>query len=167
MLSLLHLCHRTLAHTLWPSRPVIKPACLGSSAVRRSGRSERHSQALWASSTFSISRMLRGMPLTHSGAHVTLEEFRASLTGPLPPPALDLALQALWWDAHGNWDRAHACAQVNEADPSAAWVHAYLHRKEGDLANAAYWYRRAGRPAAQHELEAEWVAIAAELLTRS
>ena len=93
-----------------------------------------------------------------------LDEFRASLTMSEPPPGLNLALHALWWDALGNWDRAHACAQVNEADPSAAWVHAYLHRKEGDLANAAYWYRRAGRPVARDELEAEWLMIAAALL---
>ena len=95
---------------------------------------------------------------------MTFEEFRASLTRPDPPPALDWALQALWWDAQGHWDRAHARAQVDGADPSAAWVHAYLHRKEGDLANAGYWYRRAGRPVARDELEAEWVAIASALL---
>lgn len=98
---------------------------------------------------------------------MTLEEFRASLTTPEPPPALDCALQALWWEAQGHWDRAHECAQVNDADPRAAWVHAYLHRNEGDLANAAYWYRRAGRPVAHDALEAEWLAIAAELLARS
>jgi hypothetical protein len=98
---------------------------------------------------------------------VTLEEFRASLTKSEPPPALDWALQALWWEAQGHWDRAHECAQLNEADPRAAWVHAYLHRKEGDLANAAYWYRRAGRPVAQDALEAEWLAIATELLAGS
>lgn len=69
---------------------------------------------------------------------MTLEEFRASLTIAEPPPELGLALQALWWDAQGNWERAHACAQVNEANPSVAWVHAHLHRKEGDLANAGY-----------------------------
>ena len=95
---------------------------------------------------------------------MTLEEFRASLTRPEPPPSLSLALEALWWDAQGNWDRAHACAQVNEADPSAAWVHAYLHRKEGDLANAGYWYRRADRPPATVPLEEEWEAIARALL---
>ena len=95
---------------------------------------------------------------------MTVEEFRASLTVPEPPQGLDLALQALWWDAQGNWDRAHTCAQANEADPSAAWVHAYLHRKEGDLSNAAYWYRRAGRPVARVDLASEWVAIAATLL---
>ena len=95
---------------------------------------------------------------------MTLEEFRASLTTPEPPPALDWALQALWWEAQGHWDRAHECAQLNDADPRAAWVHAYLHRKEGDLANAGYWYRRAGRPVARDELEAEWLAIATTLL---
>ena len=77
-------------------------------------------------------------------SHVTLEEFRASLTLPEPALGLSLALQALWWDAH-----------------------AYLHRKEGDLANAGYWYRRAGQPVAQDAFAAEWLAIAAELLARS
>ena len=95
---------------------------------------------------------------------MTLEEFRASLTRLEPPPSLSLALQALWWEAQGHWDRAHECAQLNDADPRAAWVHAYLHRKEGDLANAGYWYRRAGRPVARDELEAEWLAIATTLL---
>ena len=94
---------------------------------------------------------------------VNLDAFKASLQRP-EPPELGPALQALWWDAQGDWDRAHACAQVDEADPSAAWVHAYLHRKEGDLANAAYWYRRAGRPMAREELTAEWLAIATALL---
>jgi hypothetical protein len=95
---------------------------------------------------------------------VNLEEFKASLDGAQPPPSLALALEALWWDARGDWDRAHACAQAEEADPASAWVHAYLHRKEGDLANAAYWYRRAGRPVACGELEPEWMAISAALL---
>ena len=93
-----------------------------------------------------------------------IDEFKASLASLEPPPGLDMALQALWWDAKGDWDRAHGCAQANEADPRAAWVHAYLHRKEGDLANAGYWYRRAGRPIAREEPDAEWVAIATALL---
>lgn len=94
-----------------------------------------------------------------------VEAFRASLADD-GPPALGLALEALWWDAKGDWDRAHACAQEDEADPDAAWVHAYLHRKEGDPGNAAYWYRRAGRPVATAvALDAEWAAIAASLLS--
>ena len=98
---------------------------------------------------------------------MTFDEFKASLGSPEPPPGLDPALQALWWDAQGNWERAHTCVQANEADPISAWVHAYLHRKEGDLANAAYWYRRAGRPVAREGLEAEWLAIAAALLSEA
>lgn len=93
-----------------------------------------------------------------------IDGFRASLAVREPPPGCGLALQALWWDAKGDWDRAHECAQSNEAGPDAAWVHAYLHRREGDPGNAAYWYRRAGRPVAAGELDAEWAAIAASLL---
>lgn len=82
---------------------------------------------------------------------------------PAPPAGLDAPLLALWWDARGNWDRAHAAAQAGE-DADSAWVHAYLHRREGDLANADYWYRRAGRRRPTLPLEAEWAAIAAALL---
>lgn len=75
----------------------------------------------------------------------------------LPAP-----LAALWWDARGDWERAHEAAQsVDTAD--GAWVHAYLHRKEGDLSNADYWYRRAGRRRPMGTLEAEWAEIAAAL----
>jgi hypothetical protein len=80
-----------------------------------------------------------------------------------PPPGLSGPLRALWWDARGDWDRAHAAAQDGE-DADSAWVHAYLHRKEGDLANADYWYRRAGRNRPAETLEAEWAAIAATFL---
>jgi hypothetical protein len=75
------------------------------------------------------------------------------------------ALQALWWDARGHWDRAHALAQVDEEDRQCAWVHAYLHRKEGDLSNAAYWYRRAGQPVADSSLSAEWRVLAKAVLS--
>ena len=75
------------------------------------------------------------------------------------------ALLALWWDAKGDWERAHEIAQdVSGAD--GAWVHAYLHRKEGDLGNAAYWYRRAGREVATGDLRVEWEGIVGELLGR-
>ena len=79
------------------------------------------------------------------------------------PSELSLPLRALWHDAQGNWDRAHTLAQ--EADNrDGAWVHAYLHRKEGDEGNAGYWYVRAGRRAASGSLDAEREAIARALL---
>jgi hypothetical protein len=94
---------------------------------------------------------------------MTLDDFKASLTGSAPPPALAPALAALWHHARGDWDAAHRVAQdVETADGS--WVHAYLHRKEGDLGNAAYWYRRAQRPVASGTLEAEWEQIVSALL---
>jgi hypothetical protein len=83
------------------------------------------------------------------------------------PPEMSHALRALWWDAKGDWDKAHACAQQDEESPEGTWVHAYLHRKEGDLSNAAYWYRRAGRPVATMSLEAEWATIADALLSEN
>lgn len=93
-----------------------------------------------------------------------LDAFRASLAGRSPPEGLSAPLAALWWDAKGGWTRAHEAAQAGD-DADSAWVHAYLHRKEGDLPNARYWYARAGRPAATGALEAEWAAIAAALLS--
>jgi hypothetical protein len=89
--------------------------------------------------------------------------FRASVSAAEPPRSLSLALQALWWDAKGDWDRAHECAQADPGTVGAA-VHAYLHRKEPDLANARYWYNRAGRPLATIGLAREWDVLAAELL---
>jgi hypothetical protein len=92
---------------------------------------------------------------------MTLAEFRS-----MPPDQLEGLLLALWWDAKGDWNRAHEIAQdVSGAD--GAWVHAYLHRKEGDLGNAAYWYARAGRPVAKDDLSAEWERIAVALLAQS
>jgi hypothetical protein len=80
------------------------------------------------------------------------------------PPEVGHALRALWWDAKGDWHKAHACAQQDEESPAGTWVHAYLHRKEGDLSNAGGWYRRAGRPVATTSLEVEWATIARALL---
>jgi hypothetical protein len=92
-----------------------------------------------------------------------MAEFRASLSGASPAPGLAAPLAALWWAARGNWDQAHKIAQ-DEASAEGSWVHAYLHRVEGDLGNAGYWYRRAGQPAAKDSLEAEWERMASALL---
>jgi hypothetical protein len=89
--------------------------------------------------------------------------FRASVETSAPVDHLSHALQALWHDAKGDWQAAHEHAQAQD-DRDGAWVHAYLHRKEGDLPNAGYWYRRAGRPAASDSLDAEWETIATALL---
>lgn len=93
-----------------------------------------------------------------------LSEFEQSLAAAAPPAALHLALQGLWWDAKGDWNKAHECAQADEGDPSCDWVHAYLHRKEGDASNAGYWYRRAGKPVAKAPLGEEWRSIVQALL---
>jgi hypothetical protein len=92
-----------------------------------------------------------------------LDRFRQSLSSATPPTGIGRALEALWWDAKGDWDAAHRCAQA-QGDSAGAWVHAYLHRKEGDLANAGYWYRRAGKAPATTSLTIEWEAIARALL---
>jgi hypothetical protein len=92
---------------------------------------------------------------------MTLQEFRDSLKNEAPPT--DFALAGLWWDAKGDWTRAHESAQQNE-DPAGSWVHAYLHRKEGDASNARYWYDRAGKRPSNLSLEAEWEEIADALL---
>ena len=92
-----------------------------------------------------------------------LEEFKATLALDVPPQDLSGAVQALWYVANNDWDRAHKLAQ-NQDDWVGAWVHAHLHRVEGDLRNAGYWYRRADRPECAESLEAEWDDIAAAIL---
>lgn len=72
------------------------------------------------------------------------EEFIVSLKNSEPPQDLSKPGQAMWWDAKGHWDKAHAIAQ-DDPDLNGSWIHAYLHRKEGDNGNAGYWYNRAGR----------------------
>jgi len=94
---------------------------------------------------------------------VTLAEFKESTAQARPPERLAPALIALWWDAKGDWERAHG-EVMDEADTDCAWVHAYLHRREGDLANARYWYGQARKPAATGTLDAEWDRIARTLL---
>jgi hypothetical protein len=94
---------------------------------------------------------------------VKVAEFKAGVSGAVPAPGLDAPLAALWWAAKGNWDQAHKIVQ-DETTAEAAWVHAYLHRVEGDLGNAGYWYRQAGKPVATGPLDTEWEAMVSALL---
>jgi hypothetical protein len=94
---------------------------------------------------------------------MTITEFTSSVSASAPASGLSPPLAALWWAAKGDWGRAHAIVQ-DEAGVDAAWVHAYLHRVEGDPGNAAYWYRRAGKRVASGSLEAEWEQIASAFL---
>ncbi len=95
---------------------------------------------------------------------LTLDDFRQSLTLQEPPVTFASPLLALWFEGKGDWQRAHAALQ-DDASPEGAWVHAYLHRVEGDPGNAAYWYRRAGKPVPQQSPADEWTAIAQQLLS--
>jgi len=94
---------------------------------------------------------------------MNLESFESTLST-ANPPAVSGPLQALWWDGKGNWTKAHDLLQ-DDNSPAGSWVHAYLHRKEPDPANAAYWYRRAGKPVASGSFEAEWEAMVTALLS--
>ena len=94
---------------------------------------------------------------------MTLEQFRSSLDGAAPPEPLSPPLRVMWEDAKGNWTAAHALAQDID-DETGAWIHAYLHRQEGDQANAGYWYRRAKKSTATDTLEEEWARIVAALI---
>ncbi len=92
-----------------------------------------------------------------------LTRFSKSLTATMPPAGLTTPLEALWWEAKGDWTKAHEIAQAQE-DPTSSWVHAYLPRVEGDLGNASYWYRRAGRPVATGPFKTEWESLATRFL---
>ncbi len=92
-----------------------------------------------------------------------LHAFERSLQAPEPPVALPPLLRALWWDSKGDWERAHTLAQ-EVGGREGAWVHAYLHRREGDRTNAGYWYRQAGRPAPGGSLDEERREIVSALL---
>jgi len=97
---------------------------------------------------------------------MTPSAFKSTVSQSKPPAGLAGALAALWWAAKGDWDKAHTIV-MNDDSRDAAWVHAYLHRLEGDLDNARYWYRTAGRPVSHGTAEAEWdeiIAVLAALL---
>ncbi len=95
---------------------------------------------------------------------MVIETFKASVARDAPPDGIGLALQAMWQDAKGQWDTAHKLAQAQK-DETGAWVHAYLHRVEGDLRNAGHWYRNANRPASSAPLKEEWDEIVSALLS--
>ena len=92
-----------------------------------------------------------------------LKDFKESLDRNSPPEDLGCALQALWHQAKGEWDTAHRLAQSQD-DGIGAWVHAFLHRVAGDISNAAYWYRRVGKPIPSAPLNEEWEEIVSALL---
>lgn len=89
--------------------------------------------------------------------------FKDTLADQAPPESLSKPLAALWYEAQGEWEKAHKLAQ-QQHDKTGYWIHAYLHRVEGDNANAAYWYRKAGREPSQHPLKQEWEEITTALL---
>jgi hypothetical protein len=101
--------------------------------------------------------------MTKGSGKMTLGEFRSTLAQTAPPLSLSPALKAMWEDAKGNWDAAHSIAQAI-TDETGSWIHAYLHRKEGDSSNAGYWYRRAKQAAPADTLDEEWDRIVSSLL---
>jgi hypothetical protein len=95
---------------------------------------------------------------------MTFDDFKVTLSGTTPPSTLSPVLQALWYDGKGDWEKAHGIAQeANSVQHS--WIHAYLHRKEGDNWNANYWYTRAGKQMPEQSLEEEWEAIVKAFLS--
>jgi hypothetical protein len=100
-----------------------------------------------------------------SGQMTFADFLKSSAVDATPPAGLPIALQAMWQDRHGNWDHAHDLAQES-GGADGAWVHAYLHRKEGDDSNAAYWYQLASQPIANGDFAVEWETITRELLGR-
>ncbi len=94
---------------------------------------------------------------------MTLDEFRRTLDAPTPPAGLSPALLGLWHQGKGDWEAAHETVQADDG-ADAAWVHAHLHRVEGDEMNAGYWFRRAGKPHTRGDLGEEWTALVEGLL---
>jgi hypothetical protein len=94
---------------------------------------------------------------------MNISEFKASIVEQAPHPGLSVPLAALWWDAKGDWAKAHGLVDELETVDGMA-VHAYLHRKEGSASNADYWYQRAGRNFHRPTFDAEWTALVEALL---
>jgi hypothetical protein len=94
---------------------------------------------------------------------MTFKEFLASLKDKTPPSNLEPLLKAMWFAGNGDWDSAHTIAQDIQTS-NGSWIHAYLHRVEGDIGNASYWYHRSGKPVPAMELQEEWQTIVQTLL---
>lgn len=94
---------------------------------------------------------------------MNFESFHQSLSGATPPANASVYIQSLWYDGKGDWELAHEAIQ-DLTDKTAAWIHAYLHRKEGDVWNANYWYTRAGQRMPGYSLEQEWEELVKALL---
>lgn len=94
---------------------------------------------------------------------MTIEQFESTLKEATPPSELSVYLTALWFDGKGDWEQSHHTIQDME-NVNGSWIHAYLHRKEGDTANADYWYRRAGRKRPATSFEEEWKELVTAFL---
>lgn len=94
---------------------------------------------------------------------MNFDTFKQSLTASTPPASSTIYLQSLWFDAKGDWDEAHTLIQ-DLTDKTAAWIHAYLHRREGDVFNANYWYTKAGKRMPGYSLEQEWEELVKAML---
>jgi hypothetical protein len=95
--------------------------------------------------------------------NMNFDDFKATLDNQQPPKGISNLLQALWHDARGDWETAHNISQDDDTN-NGLWIHAYLHRKEGDIGNASYWYARAGKKKPFVSLEEEWEIIVRGLL---
>jgi hypothetical protein len=96
---------------------------------------------------------------------MTLPEFKDSLSSSAPPIGISELLKSLWYDGKGDWHKAHDIAQEIPSNEGSL-MHAYLHRKEGDLGNASYWYHRAGRPVCKVSSDKEWDELVREFLEK-
>ncbi len=94
---------------------------------------------------------------------MTSQEFKASLAEKNPPNGISLNLKALWFEANGNWGKAHEIVQETSGT-KGDWIHAYLHRREGDLSNASYWYSRIGKQLPDYSMNEEWIKLVSSCL---
>jgi len=94
---------------------------------------------------------------------MNINSFKESFSENKPPQNISVYLKTLWYEGKGEWNKAHELIQDVD-DFKASWIHAFLHRKEGDISNADYWYRRAGKKRPAVSLEKEWEEIVVALM---